>query len=74
MHNNYFLQIQTLINQKAIGAPTKKEESKPAAGKTEPKKQIEKICKNCNEPFFTENPKKDTCSYKCRSAYSRRTR
>ncbi len=26
MHNNYFLQVQTLINQKAIEAPGEKKE------------------------------------------------
>jgi leucyl-tRNA synthetase len=73
MHNNYFLQVQTLINQKAIGTgSTRKEESKQASKKEhdiehevkpevdqEEKPQIEKICKNCLQPFFTENPKKN---------------
>ncbi|MCO5381788.1 MAG: hypothetical protein NHB15_06570, partial [Methanosarcina barkeri] len=113
MHNNYFLQVQTLINQKAIGSPKeairKKQEetgsnqeenrkfqeaSRPAQKESryrekeerlfdvdleesltikkspdiehevkpevlqEGKAQIEKICKNCLQPFFTENPKK----------------
>ncbi|MDP4226879.1 MAG: hypothetical protein Q8910_10920 [Bacteroidota bacterium] len=35
---------------------------------------IEKTCKNCQQTFFTENPRKETCSSKCRSAYSRKTR
>ena len=98
MHNNYFLQVQTLINQKAIGSPKEairkkqektgsdqeenrkfQEESKPTQEKKESrpaqkeeKDLIEKICKNCLQPFFTENPKKETCSSKCRSAYSRK--
>jgi len=86
MHNNYFLQVQTLINQKAIGShtgSTRKEESKPAASKEEnmpaaEKKEspqndlIEKICKNCNQVFYTGNIKKETCSSKCRSAFNRK--
>lgn len=74
MHNNYFLQVQTLINQKAIGAPTEpiKEKNKPAARREESNQQIEKICKNCGQSFYTGNVKKETCSQKCRSAYSRR--
>ena len=89
MHNNYFLQVQTLINQKAIGSP---KESKQAvredkqAPKEKPQQKtdkptekaektlIEKTCKNCNETFFTENPRKETCSDKCRRAYSRKNR
>jgi len=76
MHNNYFLQVQTLINQRAISAParsTGKEESKPASQEEKPdiehevkpevkqegKAQIEKVCKNCLQPFLTENPKKE---------------
>lgn len=81
MHNNYFLQVQTLINQKAIGTspiyntPINEEvKTKPVTRKAESKQQIEKICKNCNQPFLTENPKKETCSSKCRAAYSRRIR
>jgi len=74
MHNNYFLQVQTLINQKAIGAPTEpiKEKNKPAARGEESNQQIEKICKNCGQSFYTGNVKKETCSQKCRSAYSRK--
>ena len=37
-------------------------------------KQEEKICKNCLQAFLTANPKKETCSDKCRSAYSRKMR
>jgi hypothetical protein len=33
---------------------------------------IKKLCKNCNQPFETSNPRKETCSDKCRSAFSRR--
>ena len=69
MHNNYFLQVQTLINQKAIGSTTKKEEGKKGErhatekGTTPQRGEnalIEKICKNCLQPFLTENPKKHT--------------
>lgn len=57
---------------------TQEPEEKPTRtpGKAQPgkgeKALIEKTCKNCNQPFFTESPKKETCSSKCRSAYSRR--
>ena len=45
--------------------------TRASTGKGE-KALIEKTCKNCNQTFLTENPKKETCSSKCRSAYSRR--
>lgn len=35
---------------------------------------IRNTCKNCGEEFETYNPKKETCSNKCRSAYSRRNK
>ena len=114
MHNNYFLQVQTLINQKALSAPsgsarkaerpvTKTESSshndhlkteskrqnvplKKTAQKEKPlkkadkptekaeKEPIEKICKNCNQTFFTENPRKETCSDSCRQSFFRTSR
>lgn len=33
---------------------------------------IKKLCKNYNQPFETSNPKRETCSGECRSAFSRR--
>jgi hypothetical protein len=61
--------------------PAQKEDIKPKS-RTEGQKndiktaqqktQIEKICKNCSQPFYTENPRKETCSDKCRAAYSRK--
>lgn len=30
---------------------------------------IKKSCKNCNQPFETSNPRKETCSDKCRSVF-----
>lgn len=39
---------------------------------TAEKPLIEKVCKNCGEPFLTENPRKETCSDRCRSQYSRK--
>lgn len=33
---------------------------------------IRKTCKNCGETFETSNPKKETCSAKCRTAFNRR--
>lgn len=35
---------------------------------------IKKTCKYCGELFETANPRKETCSDKCRSAYSRKNR
>ena len=68
----FFVQIQLLIQQKAIGSITKKEENKKGERQetekgTTPRKGendlIEKICKNCNQVFYTGNVKKETCSY-----------
>lgn len=53
-------------------------EEKPArkSGKAHTGKEegalVKKLCKNCNQPFETSNPIKETCSDKCRSAFSRR--
>jgi len=33
---------------------------------------IKKLCKNCDQPFETSSPRKETCSDKCISAFSRR--
>jgi len=33
---------------------------------------IKKLYKNCNQPFETSNSRRETCSDKCRSAFSRR--
>ena len=82
-YNNYFVQIQLLIQQQAIGNPkeakvSKKEETSTAEKVTTPQKGendlIEKICKNCNQVFYTGNIKKETCSSKCRSAFNRKTK
>lgn len=59
-YNNYFLQMQLLISQKAITATTgPQKESKPA--EKEEKDQTEKICKYCGEPFYTNNVQKEYC-------------
>jgi DNA repair exonuclease SbcCD ATPase subunit len=99
MHNNYMLQVQSLINARAL-MPSRstegekpKQESKPAREKKEsgyPEKEerlfdmdiedspaikespdsepekghIEKICKYCEKPFFTDNIQKEYCSKK----------
>lgn len=47
-------------------------QKKPAAGKEETVQQIEKICKNCNQPFYTGNVRQETCSGKCRSEFSKK--
>lgn len=73
MHNNYFLQVQTLINQKAISTPSKvREESKPAARNEESKPQIEKICKYCGKTFTAARSNRLFCSGKCKTAYYRK--
>jgi len=46
-NHNYFLQIQTLINQRALSPRVQKVESEPTARTKETVQQIEKICKNC---------------------------
>lgn len=104
LHNNYFLQVQTLINQKAIGSPkeairkkqevsgSNQEDNRKSQGAqkesryrekeeklfdvdleespaikespdSEPEKgHIEKICKYCGKPFYTDNIQKEYCS------------
>ena len=77
IHNNYMLQIQSLINARALmpsgSTEGEKEErvfeatqGSPAIKEspdTEPEKgHIEKICKYCGEPFYTDNIQKEYCS------------
>jgi len=69
---HYFKSLEVKQIEAQDSKPAAKTENKPAARKEESGQQIEKICKNCNEPFFTGNIKKETCSSKCRSAYSRK--
>jgi hypothetical protein len=38
------------------------------------KETAKKTCKQCGGKFETPNPKKETCSDKCRAAFSRKTR
>lgn len=56
--------------QKAFEKPVREARSTPE-GRSETE-IIKKTCKNCNQVFETTNPKKETCSDKCRSAFSRR--
>jgi len=54
---------------------TQEPESKPAIKPTRTHtgdEPIKKACKNCGEIFETFNPKKETCSSKCRTAFNRR--
>jgi hypothetical protein len=84
IHINYMYQVQSLINQRAIAAPETMKAERPAQKAERPaqknkdipaqkaeKTLLEKICKNCNQIFFTENKRKETCSNKCRVEYSR---
>ena len=54
-----------------VKEPVKSAASRPREARTG-KHIIEKICKNCGETFETSNPKKETCSAKCRTAFNRR--
>ncbi len=67
MHNNYFLQVQTLINQKSIGSSREatgsnqedKSQLQEKSVSTEGRKALDgKICKNCKEPFFYNKSEK----------------
>lgn len=76
--------IDKLIGSKEKPSKTSTEEIKPAVQVSEEKPAsspggaqtgkhiIEKICKNCGETFEAVNPKKETCSAKCRTAFNRR--
>ena len=35
---------------------------------------MDKFCKECNEPFTSENPKRIFCSTKCKAKYNSRKR
>jgi hypothetical protein len=87
IHFFYMNQIQVLIKQKAIAAPneiiehepekeekpTQKIKKKEVMPDTKANKTLlEKICKNCQQPFFTDNKRKETCSGKCRVEFSRK--
>lgn len=37
-------------------------------------KSSERLCANCGNPFTSDNPRKKTCSDKCRTAYNRKKR
>ncbi|MDD3416527.1 MAG: hypothetical protein PHY47_21465 [Lachnospiraceae bacterium] len=67
---NYFKSMEV----RQIPEYTAEKRNKNAARKEETGQQIEKICKNCNQPFYTGNIRQETCSSKCRSAYSRKMR
>ena len=61
MHNNYFLQVQTLINQKAIGTgSTRKEESKQAFKKEKKDYDIERIKKRLKKKPESRRGRKTT--------------
>jgi len=91
MHNNYMLQVQSLINQKAIGSPTKghqterKTTQKEERGEPEESRRednveqgendlITKSCKYCGTTFQTDNPKREYCENKCRTAFNRKNK
>jgi len=80
MHNNYMLQVQSLINARALTpsgstkeATRKKQEktgSNQEATESRPaeKPLIEKVCKYCGETFYTDNIRKIYCSKDCKDA------
>ena len=85
MHNNYFLQVQTLINQKAIGAPANaREDSKPAPEEkpdiehevkpdvVHEKNTKEVTCLNCGKTFTAARSTRLYCSGACKTAYNRK--
>jgi hypothetical protein len=87
LYNNYMLQMQFLISQKAISPPTQTKEAppvsevavqpfpekaKPQSQKSTEKKEIEKICEYCGNAFLTSNSRQLTCSDKCRTKKSRK--
>jgi len=77
-YNNYFLQMQLLINQKAVSAPpgsARKEEkstqgNRPAAGKEENTKEV--TCLNCGKTFTAARSTRLYCSGACKTAYARK--
>ena len=48
--------------------------TKPTSSTEEAKDGFKKTCKNCGEEFETTNIKKETCSNKCRSAFSKKNK
>jgi DNA repair exonuclease SbcCD ATPase subunit len=85
MYNNYMRQVQTLINQSALGTgATRKEESKPPQKRSpdrEPEikpevvqgeKNKEVVCLNCGKVFTAARSTRLYCSGACKEAYRRK--
>lgn len=66
----FYLGLQIKISNQGL-----KEKPSKSPGVTHTGKElIKNTCKNCGEEFDTYNPKKETCSDKCRAAFFRRKR
>ena len=72
MHNNYFLQVQTLINQRAISAPVRSTQKEEHSSPETTKNTLEKVCLNCGKTFTATRSTRMYCSGACKSAYSRK--
>lgn len=87
LYNNYMLQMQFLISQKAIASPSSAENNPPTESVVSPIVQeaetptqkeeksnilLEKPCKYCNKVFTAKNPKNAYCSNKCKTAQYRK--
>jgi len=86
MHNNYMLQVQSLINARALSAPsgsrtTKAREESKTAQKESPdivpevkqEENTKKVtCLNCGKPFTAARSTRLYCSGACKTAYNRK--
>jgi hypothetical protein len=85
IHNNYMLQIQSLISQRALSAPSgsrttkegnrkKQEETGSPREETGPTKKAGIVieCLNCGKPFAAARSTRMYCSGACKEAYRRK--
>jgi predicted transcriptional regulator len=82
IHNNYMLQIQSLINQRALTSKTREEskqaskeapENKPAVNQEKKKENVkEVVCLNCGKVFTAARSTRLYCSGACKEAYRRK--
>ncbi len=75
MHNNYMLQVQSLINQRALSAPsgsgnTKEETGSNQEATRKPAKEV--TCLNCGKIFTAARSTRLYCSGKCKTEYNRK--
>lgn len=87
MHNNYMLQVQSLINQRALSAPSGSRTTKEATRKkqevqgsnqeesrptTKEENTKEVTCLNCGKVFTAARATRMYCSGACKEAYRRK--